>query len=231
MAARSRSGGLPIRGKPTLAVVFGMCLAIANVTAAKLAFFTFPLIGGVAVPAGFIAIGVAFLLSDLMAEFYGRSYAHYAVNATILGLVVSWALIYAAILLPSAPFFEAEAAFRRILGSGTNIVLASIVTTLISQNVDVAVFHRIRAATGAGHRWARNVGSTAVSQLIDTTLFILLGFVVFPSVLGGTPQALGVAGSLIVGQYVVKLIVAGLDTPVFYLVTSLRSAGTESVIQ
>ena len=215
--------------KVTLGVVFGVSLAIANVTAAKLAWFDLPVVGGVAVPAGFIAIGVAFLCSDLMAEFYGPEYAHDVVNATVVSLGVAYVLLYAAIALPPAPFYGGQGAFASVLGSGATIVLASILTTVVSQHVDVSVFHDIRDMTGAGRKWARNLGSTAVSQFVDTVLFIGLGFVLLPMAFGGNPQALGAAASLVVGQYIVKLVVAVLDTPVFYVATAVLERRREAI--
>lgn len=206
-----------------LGIMFAVAITIANVTAAKLAWFDLPVIGGVAVPAGFIAIGVAFLVSDLMAELVGKDYARSVVNATVVALLAAWGLIYAAIALPAAPFYEGHAAYVSVLGSGANIVAASIVTTLVSQHVDVSVFHAIRGRTGEARKWARNLGSTTVSQFVDTVLFIALGFIVFPMLFGGSPQPLAVAAQLVAGQYAVKLVVAAADTPLFYAATALTS--------
>lgn len=201
------------RVQVTLIAVFAASLALANVLAAKLAWFELPMVGGVAVPAGFVGIGVAFLCTDLLSEFYGRDIARNVVNGTIVALVVGWMLVYASLWMPAAPFYQDAAAFSTTFGSGATIVLASILTLLVSQNVDVSVFHHIRERTPS--RVARNVGSTAVSQLVDTVLFIWLAFVVLPMFMAGDPQTLGAAGSLIVGQYIVKVLVALADTPVF----------------
>lgn len=201
--------------------IFAVSLALANVLAAKLAWFVLPFIGGVAVPAGFLAIGVAFLATDLLSELAGPKVARRTVNGTIIALLVGWVIIYAAIWMPAAPFYEGSEAFRTTLGSSATIILASIITLLISQNIDVSVFHRIRQETD--YRFARNIGSTAVSQFIDTTLFILLGFVIFPMFTSAPGQSLGAAGSLIIGQYIVKLVVALGDTPLFYLISEIAS--------
>lgn len=216
--------GTVSQGQLILAVVFGMSIVTANVTAAKLSFFELPVIGGVAVPAGFVAIAVAFLVSDLMSELYGKEFAHKTVNATVVALGIAWALIWTAIYLPVAPFFDAHDAYTLTLGSSGSIIVASIVTVLISQHIDVSVFHRIRSATNGDHRWARNLGSTSVSQLVDTVIFITLAFAVFPTFFTGDPVYGMALLSLIVGQYAVKLGVALLDTPLFYLITTVRSA-------
>jgi uncharacterized integral membrane protein (TIGR00697 family) len=205
--------------RTTLAVVFGVSLAIANVTASKLAFFQLPVIGGVAVPAGFVAIGVAFLCSDLLAELYGRKVAHRTVNATVVALAIAYALVYVSIWMPTAPFYPLGSEFTAVLGAGGTIVAASIITTLVSQHVDVTVFHRLMDVTNGQYKFVRNLGSTGVSQLVDTTLFIVLGFVVLPPVLGGTTTPLVAIPSLIIGQYMVKLVVAAFDTPLFYVIS------------
>lgn len=204
-----------------LAVVFGVSIITANLTATKLTFFELPWIGGVALPAGFIAVAVAFLCSDLMAELYGKDFAHKVVNATVVSLGVAWALVWAAIYLPVAPFFDAHDAYVLTLGSGGSIMIASIITVLISQHIDVSVFHRIRAVTGTEHRWARNLGSTSISQFVDTVVFITLGFAVFPTFFTGDPVYGMALLGMIAGQYAVKLAVAVLDTPLFYLGTTL----------
>ncbi len=205
-----------------LGVLFAGSLLTANVTAAKLSYFDIPIVGGVAVPAGFIAIAVAFLCSDLMAEFYGKDYAHKVINATVIMLGVAYGLIWAAIYLPVAPFYEAHGAYIQTLGASGSIIVASIVTILIAQHIDVSIFHYIRSITGEKHRWARNLGSTSVSQLVDTVIFITLAFALLPTFFAGDPIYGTALLSLIVGQYIVKVAVAFLDTPVFYLLTTVQ---------
>lgn len=207
--------------KTLLGIVFATSLVVANLVATKLAFFTLPLVGGVAVPAGFAAIGVSFLATDLLGELHGREAARDVVNSTVVALGVAWVLVYAAIWFPPAPFYQQSAAFNSIFGASGTIVTAGILTTLVSQNIDVSIFHRLRALTDGDHKWLRNLGSTTISQLLDTSLFIVLGFVVLPRLMGGTITPLVAVPTLIIGQYAVKLVVATLDTPLFYAISSL----------
>lgn len=207
--------------KTTLTVLFASCMVIANVTATKVAAFELPLFGLVAVPAGFLAFGCAYLVTDLLNELYGREYATRVVNGTIIGLIISWGLIYASIAMPSAPFYPLGSEFASILGGGATIITASLITVLLSQNLDVWVFDRIRSATGERHKWLRNIGSTSISQLLDTVLFITLAFAVLPRALGGEITPWAVIPGLIGAQYVMKLLIVGLDTPIFYLGSAL----------
>jgi uncharacterized integral membrane protein (TIGR00697 family) len=212
--------------KTVLSIVFATSLVVANLVATKLAFFQIPYLGGVAVPAGFAAIGVSFLCTDLLGDLHGRDEARRVVNATVVALGVAWVLVYTAIWFPTAPFYQHGQAFNTIFGASGTIVTAGILTTLVSQNIDVSVFHRLRTYTGGRHKWLRNLGSTGVSQLVDTTLFIVLGFAILPRLMGGTITPLVAIPGLILGQYVVKLVVAGLDTPLFYLLS--RRSETEN---
>lgn len=200
-----------IPNKTLLTSVLTASLVVANITAAKIA-----MVGGHAVPAGFVGIAVAFLVTDVLSETLGEKDARAAVNAAVGSLVVAWVLVYAAVYLPAAPFYDA-AAFNATMLQSSYIVLASIVTLLVSQNLDVSVFHVLKGKSD--YKFVRNIGSTSISQLVDTSLFIVLGFVAFPFALGGNVTPLAVAAELIVAQYVVKVGVALLDTPLFYLLT------------
>ena len=75
-----------------------------------------------------------------------------------------------------------------------------------SQLNDVWLFSWLKERADGKHLWARNVGSTAVSQDLDTVIFITLAF------WGIMP-----IWPLILGQYTVKIIIAVADTPFIYL--------------
>ncbi|MFA9427821.1 queuosine precursor transporter [Natronorubrum sp. A-ect3] len=202
--------------------LFAGSVVLANVLAAKLTWIELPGIGGVAVPAGFVAFGVAYLASDLLVEYHGREYAASVVNGTVFTLVVSYLLVFLAIWMPTAPFYDGQAAFVATLGDSASIILASVVALAIAQHMDVRLFSKLKARTSGRHRWVRNCGSTAVSQGADTVVFITLGFAIFPALgLGGDPTWGWALVSIVVGQYLVKLLVALIDTVPFYAVTEI----------
>lgn len=109
-----------------------------------------------------------------------------------------------------------------MLGASTNIVLGSLAAYLISQNWDVIVFHHLREATDGAQLWLRNIGSTATSQLIDTVIFVGIAFVLAPQLLTtGAVLPTKVILQLVVGQYLLKLFIALLDTPFVYAVVGV----------
>ena len=111
------------------------------------------------------------------------------------------------------------AAFQTALGPATNVVAGSLLAYVVSQNWDVFVFHAIRDRTGEAMLWLRNIGSTATSQAIDTAIFVGVAFYAAPLLLGVgpvfDPAALLALG---LGQYLLKLAIALLDTPLVYLI-------------
>lgn len=194
-----------------LVSVFTGLLVIANVIATKLLF-----INSWVLPAGILAYPLTFLISDTIAEIYGRKTTSLVIW---LGFAVSLLMvfiIYIAQIFPSAPFWENQDAFDTILGSVPRIVLASMVAYLISQHHDVVAFHMWKNFTGGKHLWLRNNASTLVSQAIDTVLFVCIAF-------AGTVEG-SVLINMIITQYFFKIAIALVDTPFVYaLVAFIRN--------
>jgi uncharacterized integral membrane protein (TIGR00697 family) len=223
-------------GRVAVAALFVTALVVAQLTASKL--LALPLPGGVSlpvvgsalvVPGAAFAYALTFFASDCYAELYGKRAAQVVVNVGFAMNLVLLALVWAAILAPVAGASAVPAdEFRAVLGAGTNVVAGSLLAYALSQNWDVLVFHRLRRLTDGDHLWLRNLGSTATSQALDTVVFVGVAFGLAPVVLGvGAPLDPPVLVQLAVGQYLLKLAVAVLDTPFVYAtVRLLRDRGT-----
>ena len=221
-------------GRVTLAALFVTALVVAQLTAVKLVALPLPrplpVVGGaLVVPGAAFAYAVTFFASDCYAELYGKTAAQvvvnvgFAMNLVLLGLV--WATILAPVAQTSA---VGAAAFRTVLGAGTNVVAGSLLAYVLSQNWDVFVFHRLRTLTGGDHLWLRNLASTGTSQALDTVVFVGVAFGAAPALLGvGAALQPADLVQLAVGQYLLKLAIAVLDTPLVYgTVRLLRDGGT-----
>ena len=232
------SGGRPTPpvGAVVLAAVFVASLATAQLTAAKvLAFelpFALPLAGAeLALPGAALAYALTFLASVCYTELYGKRAAQVLVNVAFAMNFLVLALVWSTILAPAAPSSIDPAAFELVLGASTNIVAGSLLAYVVSQNYDVIVFHAIKERTGGEYLWLRNVVSTGTSQLLDTVIFVGIAFWAMPTFVGIGPQLPGaVVVSLMVGQYLLKLAIAVLDTPFVYLITGAvrRSEATSA---
>ena len=213
-------GGDPQLALPqlSLAALFITALVTAQVTATKVVAvespISLPITGeSITVPAAVFAYAITFFASDCYAELYGKRAAQYLVNIAFTMNFVLLGLVWLAIAAPIYEFSPvAQGPFAETLGASTGIVVGSLLAYLVSQNWDVLVFHRLREATAGKSLWLRNIVSTATSQLLDTVIFITVAFLLFQ---GFSPQE---AAGLIIGQYVFKLLLAGVDTPFVYLV-------------
>src|SRR5215203_4541110 len=161
-----------------------------------------------------------FVMTDIVNEYYGPK-AVRRISFTAVALIAYAFLMYfIAIGVPAADFWkpininngvpDMQAAFSGIFGQGMRIIVGSIVAFLVSQIVDVTVFHRIKKATGDKHIWLRATGSTLVSQLIDS--YIVL-FIAFSGVF--TWQQILAFGIM---NYIYKATMAIVLTPVIYIV-------------
>lgn len=183
-----------------LAGIFVGSLVIASVLASKII-----TVFGLVVPAGVLAYCITFVVTDVVGELWGERHASMVVGAGFVALLAALLLVRLALAWPPAPFWPHDPAFHTILGSASRIIVASFTAYLVSQYHDVWAFNRLKDLTHGRHLWLRNNLSTAVSQLLDSVVFITIAFFgVMPIV------------PLILGQWAIKLVIALLDTPVIY---------------
>src|SRR5882757_2114877 len=104
-----------------------------------------------------------FVMTDIVNEYYGPR-AVRRISFTAVGLIsYAFLMFYLAIHLPPAGFWvtsntssgvpNMQDAFNGVFGQGMRIIVGSLVAFLVSQIVDVTVFHRIKRATGEKHVW------------------------------------------------------------------------------
>ena len=162
-----------------------------------------------AVTGGNILYSSIFLSTDLISEHYGKKES---IRAVRIGFFVSIFFVIASqFILHFQPneFDFAQNSFETLFTLTPRIVAASMTAYLISQHLDVYVFHFLKSKTKDRYLWLRNNGSTFVSQAVDSVTFTLLAFYgVFAN---------QVIWQIILFTYLLKLIVAVIDTPFIYL--------------
>lgn len=206
------------------AMIFGVSLVIANVITAKTVQTGIPLFGGtIMIPCAVIAYPVTFLMTDVISELWGPKEARTVVIVGFCCQVLSLVYILVAQILPPGDP-EMQGAYDMLLGQNAMFVLGSMTAYALSQSWDVFVFHKIRSRfvkEGDGpspKRWIWNNASTMTSQIIDTVVFIAIGFGIgfgwfFDA------EMLPTVFAMMIGQYLIKLIIAAIDTPIFYVLT------------
>jgi len=202
--------------------LFMVSLVMAALTAIKVQVIHLgPL--DVLVPAGTLAFCFTYLATDVISEVWGRGYALCVVLiGVIMRFVVALLILYAmyfedvAGFVSAAPSWTAErqSEFVSVFSSGIRTNFAGIVAFFVSALADVLIFHHLRQRDiGRNRLWLRNNLSTMVSQILNSTIFITVAF--------GGIESLAAIGSLILGQVVVKLLVAAFDTPLVYLLRNI----------
>jgi uncharacterized integral membrane protein (TIGR00697 family) len=167
------------------------------------------------VPAGVIAYPLTFLAADVLTEVYGLRaarrtiYLGFAAAAAMVGLLVI------AVSLPAADAGAPQPAFARILGSTPRIVLGSFIAYLAGELSNAQVMAGLRQLTRGRALWLRTIGSTAVGQALDTSIFITIAFAAVPALgVSGVPSSVLLV--IIGSQYAVKLAIEVLGTPLVY---------------
>jgi hypothetical protein len=182
--------------------------------------------GNLSFTAGVLLWPFVFVMTDIINEYFGVRGVRLISWIAVAFICYAFVAAYAAIALAPAGFWveanrdlgvpDIQRAFALIFGQGLWIIAGSVVAFLIGQLIDVAVFHRIRRATGERLVWLRATGSTAISQLVDSFVVLYIAFV-----LG--PQQWSIAQFLAVGtvNYAYKLAVAIALIPLLYFARRL----------
>jgi len=127
-----------------------------------------------------------FVMTDIVNEYYGPR-AVRRISYTAVALIgYAFLMFYLAIKIPPADFWitsgvtsgvpDMPSAFNSVFGQGMWIIPGSLVAFLVSQIVDVTVFHKIKKYTGEKKVWLRATGSTVVSQLVDSFIVLFIAF-------------------------------------------------------
>ncbi len=168
--------------------------------------------GGHVMSVGVVPWPVVFVTTDLVNEYYGPK-AVRRLTLLAVGLILyAFAVLWACIQIPAADISPVDdASFARVYGQSLWIIAGSVTAFAASQLIDAVVFVFARAATGGRFLWLRAVGSTVVSQLIDTFVINAIAF--------GLPGKLSSAQvvELSITNYAYKFVIALLTLPLIYV--------------
>lgn len=186
-------------------IVFATILANLEVTKSVNLF-------GFATTLGNTMYAIIFLCTDIISEKYGKKEAQKSVYLG-LGVTFLWLIGTQVALLfePNDQDFV-QSSMEVIFGFMPRIAIASFAAYGVSQSVDVFLYHKIWDKTDK--LWIRNNGSTFVSQLIDSIIFVSIAFI-------GTYE-FNIVVSIFFTTYLFKVIVAFIDTPFMYLARKIK---------
>ncbi|MEK9756505.1 MAG: queuosine precursor transporter [Bacteroidota bacterium] len=160
---------------------------------------------------GILPYPLTFLITDLISEIYGRKKADQVVITGIFASIFSILLI---LISSYVPAIEAspidDETFNSVFLNAPLAVLASMLTYLFAQFIDIRIYHFWKKLTKGKHLWLRNNFSTFTSQFIDT--FTIVSLLILFGILPEEKFTV-----LIISGFLFKVIVAILDTPILYL--------------
>jgi len=172
------------------------------------------------VSAGILPYPLTFLVTDLISELYGQKKANIVVFS---GFVAS---MFVLLFLWLGGQFNAipssivnDDTYNAVFQNAWRIIAASMIAYLFAQFIDVRIFHFWKRLTNGNHLWLRNNGSTIASQLIDTTLVVIILFV-------GVWES-GQIVSAIIDGWLFKMLMAAIDTPIIYAIIHLLKGKVE----
>jgi uncharacterized integral membrane protein (TIGR00697 family) len=163
-----------------------------------------------------------FVMTDIINEYYGPK-AVRRISYIAVGLIsYAFLMFYMAMHVPAADFWygtgvqdgvpDMSKAFNSVFGQGMWIILGSLTAFLVSQIVDVTVFHKIKKVTGEKKMWLRATGSTVISQLVDSFIVLFIAFYL------GKGWSIQKVLAICMVNYAYKFTVAVLLTPLIYLI-------------
>ena len=192
-----------IWGKMGIIAIIASNIVLMNIFVLKgMVLFGLPATGGNVLYASI------FLSTDILEEYFGKKEAR---KAVFIGFFISLMFLIATIfilLFKPAEWDIYHTSMKKLFTPTWRIIGASMLAYLISQNLDVTTYGWLKKIA-PNQLWLRNNGSTWTSQIIDTIVFCFVAFV--------GVYTIKILFGIVLSTYLLKLLVAIIDTPFIYL--------------
>ena len=166
-------------------------------------------VGSAVMSVGILPWPIVFITTDLINEYFGEKGVKRLSLITAALIAYCFVLLYLAMKIPAVEGSNlvSDNQFTAVFGQSLWIIVGSITAFLVSQLIDVTIFHFVKNRTGNKMIWLRSTGSTVISQLFDS--FIVLGIAFWMT--GKMTTEVFILSAFT--GYFVKLIIAVLLTP------------------
>lgn len=170
-------------------------------------------VGSAVMSIGILPWPIVFISTDLINEYFGEKGVRKLSLITASLIAYCFVLLYVALKIPAVegPHLVTDSQFNGVFGQSMWIIIGSITAFLVSQLIDVTIFHYFKNKTGNKMIWLRSTGSTVISQLFDS--FIVLGIAFWMT--GKMTTSVFIVSAFT--GYFVKLIIAIVLTPLIYV--------------
>ena len=191
-------------GKDGIYAWIGMAVVVANVLVCK-SVDLFSL----SATLGNVLFGTVFLATDILTENYGVKAAKKAVWMGVSMEVITIILTQIALLFTPNSLDFVQDSMQNIFGLFPRVALASCSMFILSNQLDIYLFEKIKEKTNGKYLFLRNNVATIISQCIENYLFYVIAFFGIYSMRDLV--------SMTVVCCAIEIVVAVLDTPFLYL--------------
>ncbi|MBI4267532.1 MAG: queuosine precursor transporter [Chloroflexi bacterium] len=196
-----------------IVALFVTCLITANIIAVKIIS-----VGSFFLPAAIIVFPLSYIFGDVLTEVYGYRWARKIIWLGFLCNLVFVVFAWIGQILPAAPFWAEQEAYKTILGYTPRLLIASFSGYLVGEFANSLVLVKMKMLTRGRWLWSRTITSTVVGQGLDTALFITIAFV-------GTSSFVPL---MILYHWLAKTLIEALATPLTYAIVNYLK-GAEAV--
>lgn len=173
---------------------------------------------GISTTLGNVMFASIYLATDILNDIYGRKVAKRAVWLGFSSTLVMIIVMQMSLHFIPAPEDISQKALSTIFDLVPRIALGSIIAYIIGQHVDVFIFSMIKKVFQSDKTFIiRAYGSTVLSSIIDTALFVTIAFI-------GTLPA-SVVFEIFITTYVLKLVSTIFNVPFGYIAKSFYRNG------
>jgi len=190
-----------------ITAIFVTCLITANITAVKLVN-----VYGLVLPAAVIIFPISYIIGDILTEVYGYHHARRVIWLGFICNLIAVVAIWLGQIMPSAGFWDGQAAYERILGYTPRLLIASFLAYLVGEFSNSFVLAKMKIATKGRWLWSRTITSTLIGQGLDSLIFITVAFA------GNIPTS-GLLNAIIT-QWLFKTAYEAAATPLTYMVVN-----------
>jgi len=185
-----------------LTTLFVTGIVVSNVIAAKIV-----KIGVFVFPASILSYTFTFILSNMVSDILDKKYSSYLIWMGFLAQAVASGLVLLGLFMPAESIDRGEA-YRLLLGMNWRFTLASFCAYGASQFLNYYIFNSKLLKS----KFVANLVSVLIAQLFDTIVFTFVAFTgVYPRL-----------WSMILSQYIIKVIIVVVANPIFLLTKKLR---------
>lgn len=203
-------------GKEGIFAWLGLSVVVANILVGKCVDLF-----GLSATLGNVLFGSVFLATDILTENYGVETARKAVWVGVASEIVSLILIQIALAFTPNSLDMVNDSMQTVFGFYPRMTLASLSMFILSNQLDIFLFEKLKEKTNGKHLWLRNNVATGISQCIENFLLYVIAFAGIYS--------MGDLLEMTLTCCIIELIVAVCDTPFIYIATSKGAKKIETV--